>query len=230
MPKKKTDISHSIGTVPGLDNRSYLVVNNQDTGAKALEWLRGVLPGSGVAFTYDELTALAATAPRGSGDVTFTPWLAGERSPVADRRARGKLHQRLASHRHCGSRTGRPRGGSRQQNWLFGHVERFRGAASPPSALLAGGARSSLWCQIFADALNRPVEQVPEPMFVQLRGSASLSSVALGRRTLAQIQTDRAEGSVFTPDADGVATMAHVTSELVSLYKDNKARFRRLNH
>ena len=40
-----------------------------------------------------ELDGASPAAPRpGSGDVLFTPWLAGERSPVDDRRARGGFH------------------------------------------------------------------------------------------------------------------------------------------
>ena len=36
-------------------------------------------------------------------------------------------------------------------------------------------------------------------------------------------------GAVFEPDPVGVEAMATVTSELVGLYGDNRARFRRLN-
>ena len=38
--------------------------------------------------------------------------------------------------------------------------------------------RPEVWCQIFADALNRRVEQVPEPMYAQLRGMAVVDAIA----------------------------------------------------
>jgi len=39
---------------------------------------------------YAALTRAAASVPPGAGDVLFTPWLSGERSPVDDRYARGQ--------------------------------------------------------------------------------------------------------------------------------------------
>ena len=229
VPKKKTDVTHSIATVPGLTNDTYLVVNNQDTGAKALEWFRGMLAGAGQALGYDELTALAATAPPGANGVLFTPWLAGERSPVADRRARGGFANVALT---CGTaELARAvlEGVAANSRWLFGYVEKFCGRELSPIRLVGGGGRSSLWCQIFADALDRPVEQVPEPMFAQLRGMAAMASVALGHQSLADVEANRSHGTVFEPNAAGAEVMARVSKELVELYDDNKARFRRLN-
>ena len=40
MPFKKTDILHSIATVPGLDEAHPIIVNNHETGGAALQWLR----------------------------------------------------------------------------------------------------------------------------------------------------------------------------------------------
>ena len=40
VPFKRTDILHSIATVPGLDPAHPLVANNQETGGAALQWLR----------------------------------------------------------------------------------------------------------------------------------------------------------------------------------------------
>jgi xylulokinase len=113
--------------------------------------------------------------------------------------------------------------------WLLDHVEKFCGRPLSPIRMLGGGAQSAAWCQIYADALNRPVEQVPDPMYAQLRGMASLAAVALGARTLADVDEQRRRGAVFQPDAAGVAAMAAVTTELIGLYRDNRARFRRLN-
>jgi xylulokinase len=229
VPTKKTDIAHSIATVPGLTNDSYLVVNNQDTGAKALDWFRHVLAGAGQPLSYDDLTALASSAPAGANGVLFTPWLAGERSPVADRRARGGFTNISLTSSTAELARAVLEGVAANSRWLFGHVERFCGRKLAPIRLVGGGGRSALWCQIFADALNRPVEQVPEPMFAQLRGMAAMASVALGHQTLAGVEASRRPGTVFEPDADGAAVMSRVTDELIALYRDNKRRFRRLN-
>jgi xylulokinase len=70
VARKKTDIRHSICTVPGIDPGSYLIVNNQEAAGLCLRWLRETLPGD---HGYDELLALAATAPPGAGGVVCTP-------------------------------------------------------------------------------------------------------------------------------------------------------------
>jgi len=38
---------------------------------------------------YDEMTALAGTSAPGANGVLFTPWLAGERSPIGNKHLRG---------------------------------------------------------------------------------------------------------------------------------------------
>ncbi|HEY5110028.1 MAG TPA: FGGY family carbohydrate kinase, partial [Acidimicrobiales bacterium] len=95
-PKKKTDAIRQMATVPGILPGLRLVANNQESGGRALEWFRDALASTGdpadASLAYDDLTALAATADPGSGRVVFTPWLAGERSPVDDRLARGGFH------------------------------------------------------------------------------------------------------------------------------------------
>ena len=40
VPFKRTDILHSIATLPGLDPAMNLVRNNIETGGAALSWLR----------------------------------------------------------------------------------------------------------------------------------------------------------------------------------------------
>lgn len=75
---KKTDAFHQLASVAGLDPTSYLLVNNQDTAGRALQWLRDTVFDD---LDYDALTAVAAGAPAGSNGVIFTPWLKGEHSP-----------------------------------------------------------------------------------------------------------------------------------------------------
>src|SRR4051812_32858258 len=80
VPFKKTNVTKQIASIPGIGG-GYLVVDNHETAGRCLQWLRDTMfPDR----SYAELTALAATAEPGSGRVVFTPWLAGERSPVDD--------------------------------------------------------------------------------------------------------------------------------------------------
>ncbi|HUD69915.1 MAG TPA: FGGY-family carbohydrate kinase [Acidimicrobiales bacterium] len=229
VPKKHTDSFHSIATVPGLTNDSYLLVNNQETGAKALEWLRGILAGGGVALDYDELSQLALTADPGAGGVLFTPWLAGERSPVDDRSARGGFTNLSLSTTTADMVRSVFEGVAYNSRWLLGYVEKFAKQRLDPIRLVGGGARSALWCQVYADVLNRRVEQVQDPMFAQLRGMAAVAGVALGHRRLEETVSVLPPTRAFEPDASRAARYDELAEEIPELYAEGKKRWRRLN-
>lgn len=228
VPKKHTDVFHSIATVPGLDADSYLVVNNQDTGAKALDWLRGAVCSSGEPPSYEALCALAATASPGSGGVIFTPWLAGERSPVADHHARGGFANLSLSATTADLVRAVMEGVAYNSRWLLGYVERFTRRTLDPIRIVGGGAQSDLWCQIYADVLDRRIERVDDPMFAQLRGMALLAGVATGRFDMQAAAATQHAGATFVPDAARTARYAELADELPELYSENKKRWRRL--
>ena len=41
-------------------------------------------------------------------------------------------------------------------------------------------ASSDVWCQIFADVLDRPIDQVADPLSANVRGAAFVAAVGLG--------------------------------------------------
>ncbi len=228
VEKKKTDISHSIASIPGLTNDAYAIINNQNTGAKALEWLRDVLAARGVRASFEEMTALAATSPPGARGVRFTPWLAGERSPIDNKKLRGGFTNLAVTTTTADLVRAVMEGVAANSAWLFAYVEKFAGRSLSPIRLLGGGAQSTLWCQLYADILGREVEQVPDPLLAQLRGAALLASVALGRRQLADVRGLKS-GTMFYPshDADAYRTRS---SELATLYRRDREWAKRRSH
>ena len=222
VPKKKTDAIHSITSVPGLTNDSYLVINNQETGAKSLEWLRALLAGSGQPPPYDEMTSLAATSAPGAGGVLFTPWLAGERSPIGNKHLRGGFTNLSLDTTTADLIRSVMEGVAANSAWLLGYVEKFVGRELTPLRLLGGGAQSNEWCQIYADALAREVEQVPEPMVAQLRGAALLAAIGLGRYRLNEVAGLRPPGRTFTPNGDVADLYRTRRAQFPSLYTRDK--------
>ncbi|MGC1239510.1 MAG: FGGY-family carbohydrate kinase [Acidimicrobiales bacterium] len=225
VPKKKTDINHNIAAVPGLSNDSYVVIDNQETGAKSLEWLRNVMAGSGERMSFDEMTALAATSPPGSHGVRFTPWLAGERSPIDNKNIRAGFTNLSITTASADLVRSVLEGVAANSAWLFGYIEKFAGRALTPIRLLGGGAQSSLWCQIYADTLDREVRQIDQPLLAQLRGAALLASVALGRHSLSEVPAPSA--TTFHPSPDGGPSMRERVEDIKSLYERDKTWSRR---
>lgn len=223
FPKKKTDVLHSIASVPGLTNDSYLVINNQETGARALEWFRNLLAGSGAPMTYEQMTALAEHSPPGARGVIFTPWLAGERSPVDDKTARAGFTNLSVTSTTADLVRAVLEGVAANSAWLFTYVEKFAGTTLSPIRLLGGGAQSPLWCQIFADTLGREVEQVREPMVAQLRGAALLAAISLGQMNLNDVSTRVTRGTTYQPLGGNVEAYRQRRDELPTLFARDKS-------
>lgn len=249
VPFKKTDVMHSIATVPGLDGRYPLVANNLDTGGAALSWLReqiiapndGLIGGgSGIGAagaasttaepTFEAMLELAASVPAGSEGVLFAPWLAGERTPVEDKDLRGTwLNLSLRTNRAILIRSV-VEGVSLNVRWLFGYYERFLGRRVPSVRIMGGGAQSPLWCQIMSSVLDRPVEQVADPMHAQLRGIALWSRVCLGELTLPEAARLVPVSRTFQPEPADVMVYRDAFDEFRRIYGTVKGTYRRLNH
>ena len=226
VARKKTDAIHSIATVPGLDSSSYLVANNHEAAGLCLRWLRDALPGE---RTFEELTDEAATAPPGSGGIIFTPWIAGERSPVDDRHARGGWHNLSVQTSGADLIRAVLEGVAYNARWLNEAVERFAKRRLDPLRIFGGGALSDLWCQIHADVLDRTIERVADPMHANLRGAALFAGGALGAVRRDEIRGLAPVERTFTPDQHNRLVYDRLYAEFPKLYKAQRRTFARLN-
>jgi xylulokinase len=248
VPFQKTDVFHSIGTLPGLDADHPLVANNIETGGAALQWLReqvvappdGLLGGgSGIGAdgaapvaampTFEALLELAASAPVGSEGVLFTPWLAGERSPVDDRDLRAAwLNLSLRTNRAILIRSVLE-GVALNIRWLMGPYEKFLGQELGSIRILGGGAQSDLWCSILASTLGKRIERVANPRDAQLRGIALWARVCLGEINLADAAALVRVDQVFEPIPEDRAVYDRHFSEYRRIYGRLKGMYHRLN-
>jgi xylulokinase len=247
VPFKRTDIFHQIATVPGLDSANPVVANNQETGGAALQWLRdqivaphdGLLGGGSaigasaaaqeaLSPSFEDLLRLAGLAPAGCEGLLFMPWLNGERSPVEDKVARGGwLNLSLRTDRAMLVRSVLE-GVAYNSRWLLDAYEKFLKRPVPKVRILGGGAQSDLWCQIYADVLGRPVEQVGDPLHAQLRGVALWARVCLGELTLDELPALVPVQATFIP-SDHTEAYADSFAEYRKLYGKLKGLYHRLN-
>ena len=224
VPRKKTDVLRQQASVPGLDNASYLLANNQDSAGRNLQWWRDTVAPD---VSYDALLAEAAATPPGAGGVVFTPWLTGERSPVDDRNARAGFH---GVGETDDPRRPDARGARRcraNANWLLGAAEKFVGGRLDDLRLVGGGARSDLWCQVLADATDRTIVRVTDPWLAGLRGAALFAALALGRVQRSELRGLVPTDPPFRPDPRHRATYDALARELPKLYAAQRGFFRR---
>ena len=178
---KKTDLTHSIATLPAAVPGRYLITNEQETAGACLDWFGGVLyPDVAESDVHERLAQEAMNAPPGSGGVIFTPWLFGERAPADDSSLRaGFFNQSLETGREHMARAVFE-GVAYNTRWLQHYVEQFTKARLDDITMVGGGARSDLWTQIFASVLDRTIRQAAEPIWVNLRGAGLLALASLG--------------------------------------------------
>ena len=227
VPFKKSDLRRAIVSVPGLRPDRYLVANNHDTGGMCLRWLRENVLGPDLG--YEALTELAAGSAPGSGGVLFTPWLAGERSPVTDRRARAGFHNLSLATTRADLIRAVLEGVAYNNRWLHEAVERFAGRRLDPIRIIGGGARSDLWCQIHADVMDRTIERPAEPLHTNLRGAALIAALALGAVRDDEVRALVPAERVFTPNPANRAAYDRLFAEFPRLYQSQRGMFRRLN-
>ncbi len=248
VPFKKTDITHTIATVPGLEGQHPLVINNIDTAGAALTWLReqiiapadGLLGGGsgigadgaaapGLPPSFDALTSLAASAPAGSEGVLFAPWLTGEHSPVADKNIRASwLNLSLRTDRAMLVRSVLE-GVAYSTRWLLGPYEKFLGRRVDEVRVLGGGAQSDVWCQIFADVMDVRLVRVANPRQAQVRGVALWARVCLGELSLTEAAQQVPMDRTFAPSPANRAEYDRLFAEYRTLYSRLKKTYRRLN-
>lgn len=236
VPFKKTDMLHNMASLPSSIPDRYLLTNEQECAGACLDYLieKILYPVDDLQpapppDAYERLNHLAERAPAGSEKLIFTPWLYGERAPIDDPDVRGGFFNQTLN-------TGREHlvraifeGVAYNSRWLLYYVERFIRRRLEVITIVGGGAVSSLWCQIFADVLNRPIRQALEPRLVNLRGAAFLALVALGRLSFAQVPACVPVARTFTPEPAHRLIYDELYREFMGLYRRNRPAFVRLN-
>ena len=142
---------------------------------QSLKWFREQL-GNG--SSYDELTNEAASVPSGSDGAVWLPYLMGERTPHLDPNARAAFVGLTASHTR-GHLTRAVMEGVAFS--LREAIDIFRELGAPINEIRlgGGGARSSLWQQIQADAYGQTVATIQADEGAAF-GAAILAGVGVG--------------------------------------------------
>lgn len=236
LPAKRTDILHNMATLPSALPGQYLLVNEQDVAGGALAWLRervlfadDLLQTPAPADAFARLDALAATAPPGANGVIFTPWLNGERSPVEERTLRAGFHNLSLQSTRADMVRALLEGVALNLRWLLPYVEKMARRKLGTIRIVGGGARSALWCQIFADVLERPIAQVEAPQACSARGAALLAALALGTLEPHEIGGAVAITQTFTPNPATSRLYGEHFAAFLELYRRQKSLMRRLN-
>jgi len=237
VPFKKTDIFHNLASLPSAIPGKYFVANEQESAGACLKFLKDnilyhqdeLLIEAEVPDIYKVFDQIVERAPAGSGKLIFTPWLYGERTPIEDHSVRGGFSNiSLQTTREHLIRAVFE-GVAYNARWLLIHVEKFIGQRMDTLNIIGGGANSDIWCQIFADVLNRSIRQVKDPIQANARGAAFLASVALGYCTFDDIAERTQIANTYAPNPANRQIYDELFEEFLEIYKRNRAMYARLN-
>ncbi|HEY5982604.1 MAG TPA: FGGY-family carbohydrate kinase [Anaerolineales bacterium] len=207
LPFKKSDLAHSISTIPSGIKDSYLFWADLGNNGTVLDTCLKTLlndkdhlePGAVPAAIFERADRIAEPTPPGSGGVLFLPWFNGSISPGQDQYLRGGFLN--MSHSIGRGHLVRAvfEGLSMNWRWLRGPAEKLAGRKFEYWRLTGGGALSNVWAQIMADVVGIPMHRQANPRHGNVIGMGLLAFSRLGKLNLqdipAMIQFDR----IFEP-------------------------------
>lgn len=235
VPYKKTDINTNIASLPSAIPGRYFIANEQETAGACLNFLRDQVfypddeAKCGNQAVYQEFDHIVEKSAPGSHNIIFTPWLYGERTPVEDHTVRGAFFNLSLDSEKGAMIRAVFEGVAYNSRWVLTAVEKFIKQPLSSLNMIGGGAQSDIWCQIYADVLNREIHQVSNPIQANARGAAFIASVGLGHITFDEIPNVIQISKVFKPNPENRELYDTLFKEYLSIYKTNKDFYRRLN-
>jgi xylulokinase len=237
VPWKRTDLFHNQTTLPSALPGRYYIANEHETAGACLTFLKenlhlyprgldGEPDTDRVILAYD---ALAAGTPAGAGNVVFTPWLNGERTPVDDHTVRGGFHNLSLTTTQGDLVRSVYEGTAYNSRWLLDAVERFVRRPMPSLTFIGGGARSALWSQIHADVLDRTILQAAEPLMANVRGAAFIGFVALGLARPDDLGKRVPIAAEYSPDPANRSRYDDLYKAFTDIYRRTGPVYARLN-
>ncbi|MHC1591068.1 MAG: xylulokinase [Candidatus Helarchaeales archaeon] len=237
VPFRKTDIAHNMASLPSALPGKYFLVTEQETAGGCLAFLRDnilyhkdvLLKEEAKPDVYKIFDKIVEQVPPGSNKVLFTPWLCGERTPIENHTVRGSLMNISLSTTRAEIIRAIFEGVAFNTRWVLKYVDQFIKRKMEPINIIGGGANSDIWCQIYADVLNRTIRKVKEPIQANARGAAFLAAISLGYISVKDIPQLIEFERIFKPNPQNREIYDELFKEFLNIYKNNKKMYARLN-
>jgi xylulokinase len=234
---KKTDIIHSVASIPSCFPDKYMLLCEQGLGGKCLEYhLNNIvchddeLTFGGIPEdAFERLNDMAAEAPAGSGNALFLPWLKGAIAPTENKNARGGFFNlSLETNRHHLTRAVME-GVAFNSRSALGIAEKFMGCQFKSLRIAGGGALSDVWSQAYADIFKIPILQMEDPVHVTCRGAALIGLVRMGHLSQDKIPDRVKVRKTFEPNEANYAMYDKLFEQFNLILKANRKIFNSLN-
>ncbi len=229
---RRKDISSYIGSICSANPEMYLCTAEQENAGACLEWVKNQMfkqETEEKEGLYKHFDNLVQDIEPGSENLIFTPWLYGERAPLDDHSVRGGFHNLSLEHTRSHALRAVYEGVAFNMKWALDTLENLTRKAKSIN-FIGGGASSEIWCQIFADVLNRRVKQVKNPREAGVRGAAMIAAVGLDYiESFKDVEKRVDINCTFEPNRKNREKYEELFEEFKTIYRNNRDIYERLN-
>jgi xylulokinase len=202
MSEQRMDPGHRLGALAHADAGQWILWLEIATGGAALAWAVRMLglDRSGP-VDYAQVEQMVRDSACDMDGLLFAPWLSGERVPVFDDAARASFVGLSLHHGPGHVLRAVMEGVAFQMRWALEYGLDY-GEAVTRIRAVGGGSMGSVWMQIIADILERPLETIAAPQDAGAIGAAACAIVGSGVQPDYSFLADRVTVTrTYEPDA-----------------------------
>ena len=171
-------MSHNTGIAMhyGFLPDTHIMLPAVESGGVSLEWFRRACMKN---VTYDEMNRMLAK--RAPNELLFLPYMVGTNAPEFDAEAKGVFWGLRQEHDAIDMAGAVMEGVAHVLNKNLQHIHK-NGICLQSIIATGGGAKSPIWCQMYADITGLPV-RIPAEKEAACLGAAMIAAVADGKYT-----------------------------------------------
>ena len=170
-----------IVSIQSADPDKLLLIAETETSGACLKWAaKELYCAAPDAETLSRMDIDVAETEPGAGGLIFTPWMYGERCPVADESLRAAFLNLGTNHTRSQMTRAIYEGVAYNFRWILESITSLYRFLADPLRVTGGGARGLPWLRILSDVTGRKLEAVASPQQTTAMGAALVSAIGLG--------------------------------------------------
>jgi xylulokinase len=226
---------HGIASIHSADPGKAFLIAETETAGACLQWIadqfyREEQKDPTIENVFALMDRDVEAIEPGSGYLIFTPWMYGERAPIADTFVRSTFFNLSADHHREHLLRAVYEGVAYNLRWIMDVMERSFGHRQEVFRVIGGGARGAPWMQIIADVTGKRIETVPNPQEAGALGAALIAAIGLGIYSdFAALKDVIKVTGTFEPQSDHAKVYDCLFAAYKKVYRSLKAVYREVN-
>ena len=224
-----------IATITSAEPQKSLLLAQSEMAGGCLKWMGNTIykaesqnPAIKNIFAYMDETV--QKVPAGADYLIYTPWMAGERSPVADTFVRSSFFNLTTEHTREQILRAVYEGVAYNIRWVIERIEKEYKFPLSSLRVIGGGGLGHPWMQIIADVTGKIIEPVRDPQEAGAVGVAMAAAVGLGIfKDFESLKKVVAVGHTFEPRTENRQIYDVLFPRYKEAYADLKGFYERIN-